>query len=735
MRNLPGALLLLAALVSFPAAALSQTQPDPLDWPYWRGPEMNGISRERGLVESWSPDGENLLWKSEEVAGRSTPIVMRGKLYTLCRSFPESTKEGEKVVCLDAATGEKLWENVFNVFLSDVPDTRVGWSSVCGDPATGHVFALGVCGLFQCIDGETGKTVWSHSLSEEYGILTTYGRTNFPIVFEDLVIISGVMTGWGELSPPAHRFIAFDKRNGAAVWLTSTRLRPEDTTYSSPVLGVINGEAAMVVGAGDGDIYAFQPRTGKVIWNYRASIRGINTTPLVFGNKVFAAHAEEIAANPSKMGAVFCLDGSGKGELGADHELWSDVELTVGKSAPLLVDNRLYVIGDNAKLFVLNPENGETLGEKKLGTIMTGSVVYGDGKIYVGESTGRCYILKPSEKGVEVVHNTRLTETEILGSPIISHGRIYLPTTTALYCIGNKDQEPSADPRPEMPTEKPATADQEPAQLKIVPVEMIMKPGQKLTLQARLFNAKGQFLKTVPAEYTVAGAGTVSAEGVYTTPKETGHAAVIVTGKVGELTATARVRVIPPLPWSFDFSDEKVPATWIGANGRHKGGKIDDEPVLVKVTTVPKGTRSQSWMGNTDLHDYTIQADVRGATANEKMPNIGLIAQRYTLDLMGTQNLQIRSWTPQLELRFAKTVPFEWKPDTWYVMKFQAANADGKAVLKGKVWPRGTDEPAEWSIEAEDETPNTIGSPGTFGQATDAEIYYDNIKVFPNPKS
>ena len=94
---------------------------------------------------------------------------MHGKLYTLARSEPGTPKEGEKVICADAATGKLLWENKFNVYLSDVPNTRVGWSCCVGDPTTGRVYALGVCGYFQCLDGETGKTLWSHSLSEEYG--------------------------------------------------------------------------------------------------------------------------------------------------------------------------------------------------------------------------------------------------------------------------------------------------------------------------------------------------------------------------------------------------------------------------------------------------------------------------------------------------------------------------------------------------------------------------------------
>jgi len=106
---------------------------DPMDWPFWRGPELNGVSRETGLVDGWTPDGENLLWKREDVGGRSTPIVLRGKLYTLVRHMPGTKYDGEKVICLDAVTGQTKWENIFNLYLTDVPAERIGWSSVVGD--------------------------------------------------------------------------------------------------------------------------------------------------------------------------------------------------------------------------------------------------------------------------------------------------------------------------------------------------------------------------------------------------------------------------------------------------------------------------------------------------------------------------------------------------------------------------------------------------------------------------
>jgi hypothetical protein len=114
------------------------------------------------------------------------------------------------------------------------------------------------------------------------------------------------------------------------------------------------------------------------------------------------------------------------------------------------------------------------------------------------------------------------------------------------------------------------------------------------------------------------------------------------------------------------------------------------------------------------------------------MPDAGVIAQRYTFDLMGAkQQVQIRSWTSQLG-RFSKSVPFAWEPNTWYTLKFRAATDAGKAVLKGKAWKRGESEPADWTIEAVDEAPNLVGSPGLFGNASVSEIFVDNVSVTKN---
>lgn len=721
--------LTLLSICALTAASVAE------DWPHWRGPHNNGRSSETNLPDTWSTKGENLLWRNEDFGSRSSPVVMNDRVYLVCRAFPETQKEGEKTVCVDAKTGELIWESIHNVYLSDAPAERVGWSSVGADPATDTVFVLGLGCVFQCLDGKTGKVLWEHSMSEEYGMLSTYGgRTNFPVVFEDLVIVSGVMTGWGETALPAHRFVAFNKKTGTAEWLASTRLRPEDTTYSTPVFTTFNGQAAMVVGAGDGAIYAFQPRTGKTIWKYQASTRGLNSSPLVDENGiVYSGHAEQNANDTTTLGAIFAFDGNTEGEIAEDKLIWKLPKKAVGRSSPVKLDDRVYYLEDGATLVIVDAGTGTLVGQKKLGRIMFGSPMIADGKIYIAENTGRFYVLKPSAKGVDVVGEARLPQgEEVFGSPVVSNGRIFLPSIEALYCIGKADAAPTKASTSVLANESPAASDKKIAQLMLTPVELILASGQKVELQVKAYNKNGQFVRIIKdASITAAGGGSVGPGGVYTAP-ESGFAAVTLTAKSDEMTATARIRVIPQLPWKFDFADDKVPGVWIGANYRHKPAPLDGEKGLVKVSTIPKGTRSQSWMGSTNLHDYTIQADFKATEQNGRLPDMGLINQRYTLDLQGSQRLQIRSWVSRLELRFAKTVDLSWSADTWYTIKFQSENKDGKAILRGKVWKRNEPEPAEWQIEAADATPNLVGSPGLFGNATDAEFYIDNVQVMAN---
>jgi len=764
------------------SAALLTSSATAADWPDWRGPMQDRHYDGPPLVTSFDPEaGTNVLWKSDEAGGISTPVIMRGKLFTLVRHKPGTTEEAEKVLCLDAATGKKLWENVFNVYLSDVPAERVGWSAVIADPSSNTVFAHGVCGAFTAIDATTGKTKWQRSLHEEFGFLSTYGgRTNIPVVFEDLVIASAVVTGWGDTARPAHRFLGLDKATGEVRWMNGTKELPEDTTYSTPSLAALGGQAALIFGSSDGSVWNFQPRTGKAVWNFKLSRRGLNVAPLVEGEDVFISQAEENLDNTS-MGSVTRFKGVGTGDITATNVVWQKKGVMDGRSMPVVLGDRVYFVDDGAKIYAFDKKTGDTVGKpvKLLGTIVRGSPLVADGKLYACSTSG-WHVLEPTKEGLKFVNRMRFDdEDEVTASPIACNGLVYLTTNARLYCIGEKMAGPGdsrdSGPSPDIVAASTGGTSGEPAWVQVVPAEAQIAAGATVPLKVRLFDAAGRFVKESPAEFATT-AGGMSKEGVYTAPAS-GHTAAIITAKVGSLEGKSRVRSMPPLPWRFDFEDIPLaadpktgvvkgepPLPWIGMRYRHVVREVDGSKCLVKITTIPKGTRSQGWIGPIGLHDYSVQADFRaqetgvekpGSPASDtskssgsdadafakkfgnpaalekaRMPDMGLVAQRYTLDLMGaSQQLQLRSWPPQVATYFSKTIPFAWEAGRWYTMKLEARTKDGSAVLRGKVWPRGEKEPEAWTIEGVHAAGNLQGSPGFFGNSKDSEISIDNVSV------
>ena len=720
--------------------------PSIADWPSWRGPKYDGTAQASGLAENWNPkakagdprDGDNLLWKRDDLGGPCTPVIMQGKLYTIQRSKPNTPTEGERIVCLDAATGETQWETRFNVWLSDVPAERVGWSSVVADPSTGNLYALGSCDIFQCLDGETGDVLWKIPLHEQFGMLSTYGgRTNFPVVHEDLVIISGIIINWGDAAKPNHRLIAFDKMTGEVRWFSGTRDLPYDTTYSAPSLVTIDGQRQLILGSGDGAIWGFQPRTGRPLWHYDLSRRGIFASPLVVGDRVFASHSEEnVSPNENVMGAVVGLRVSGRGADTKVTELWKQLEVVAGYSEPVMVGNRLYLVDDRCKMWVFDTETGEAIVQRKsfVGSRQRAALLYADGKIYVLTENGRWAIVQPTDDGFEVLNKGRVRGMGFSGSPIVSDGRLYFPGSTTLFCVATgQGTETPVEMTASMGEELPIDQNTEVDWVNIVPAESLVRPGERIDLKTTAFNRIGQRLDdSRHVTYSVSGPGEIE-QGQFTADADAAHTACVITATIGGVSGTTRVRIVPALPWKFTFDDlTDPPLSWIGARYRHVIREIDGSKVLTKISTIPKGARSRAWMGYSDLSQYTIAADVRGARMSQQLPDIGLTNHGYVLDLMGeSQQLQIRTWSAQL--RMAKTVPFSWKEDTWYRMKFESTIESeppaAVVVLRGKIWPRDEPEPQEWTIEARDHSPNLSASPGLYGNAKVAEIYYDNLEV------
>jgi len=738
------------AVASIALAAVASVSAGAADWPEWRGPNRDGVSADTGLPSRWSPAGEGLAWKAP-YGSRSAPVVFGNRLY-LWNPSVDSVKEREKVqerlLCLDADTGRVIWEKRFNVFHSDVPAHRVGWASPSVDPATGNVYAFGVDGHLHALDAR-GKLLWERQLTEEFGEISTHGgRTVSPVIEGGLVIVSTLNSGWGDQARGSNRYFAFDKANGSAVWISAPQSKHYDTNYSTPAVLSVDGRRLLVVGGSDGTFHGLEATTGRPIWQLELSKRAILTSVAFRGTTVYPTHSEE-NLDTSEMGMIAALDAGLSGKLTPDKLAWRTYGFQGGFASPVVDAERLYQVDNGAVLGAFELATGKKLWEKPLGTIQKASPVLADGKLYVGTENGRLYIIKPTAAGPEVLDQDQLgTEAApeaIIASPAVARGRIYLASMDALYAIGPKgapsgqrNQGPGADGSVRN-ARTGTTQDGSPSGHGVVaqlePYEVLVKPGEAVRYRVRLFDEKGRFVREdAGATLTLEGLKGAVAGLAFTPAADAGPQAGVVKASAGALSTTARVRVIPPLPWSFDFegtTGEAPPGFWVNSTGKFFVRDHGGSRALMKRNDIPLTKRGRLFLGPIDASDYTVEADVLSSERRRQMGDAGVIAQRYALVLFGNaQKLELHPW--QANPARTVEVPFAWKPETWYRVKLRVENRkDGTTAVQGKAWLAAEPEPAAWTIDHVDRMPHRQGAAGIYADAS-AEVFVDNIKVTPN---
>jgi outer membrane protein assembly factor BamB len=713
------------------------------DWPHWRGGDQHGTSPEKELPSSWSKEGQNMLWHAP-VGCRSTPLVLNDRVYMIGRVGEDEHRQ-ERVVALDLDTGRIVWEHRFSVFLTDVVHHRLGWANLAADPTSGNVYAHGVQGLMFCFDKD-GEVVWQRSLTEELGRISGYGgRTNSPIIEGDQVIINSLTSSWGKHGPGAHRFFGMDKHTGAILWIAAAGETPRDTTYSVPVTATLDGARILFTGLADGSIAALRPLTGETVWRLPLSERGIMSSVLYHEGRVYAVHGNA-NVDSNIMGRLVCLDAR------TGRELWRVDGLAGHYSTPALHDDLLFVASDAANLHCVDIRSGKVLWTFNYGNEAKGSPVYADGKIYVGDVPGGWRILEVTREDCKLLSEQQFVKAsgapdEVYATAAVAHGRVILSTLNETYCISTK----SSNYRSPAPTvvfgpSQPLTPG-ETARIQVGPAEVVVAPGEHVKFRTRGFDEKGRATGTVEASYAIDGlAGDIRADGTFTAGGmriQAGH----VKATSGPFSATARVRIVPPLPYHEDFEWLEpgiAPPGWITSKVKCQVTDHEGQRVLRKLADrpAPPFARLRCYIMPPVAAGYTVRSDMLGVPKkNRFLPDMGLINSGYLLILTGTSErsrlLRLVSWSPVP--RIIREVAFPWEGDTWYSTKLSTDIRGARGVVRAKVWPRGQAEPSEWSLTMDDPCPNPGGSPGLYAysvgitsKSKGTEVLFDNVAITPN---
>jgi outer membrane protein assembly factor BamB len=752
------------------------------DWVHWRGPEQDGVSRDKNLPETFNPNGPagqgNVIWK-QPYGGRSTPLILKGRLYMVSGYDMAKPTEGERVVCFDAETGEKKWEQRFNVFHTDIVSSRLGWTSLTADPDKELIYCHTTAGFLICYDKD-GKEIWKRQLTEEFGRVSGYGgRISNPIFDSGVVIAPIVSSGWGDQARGANRFIAFDGETGKVAWVGDTPYPISGTYYSNPIIAVVNGQRQMIAGGADGRVHGFNVRTGERLWSYEFSAGVVNPSPVIDGNLIYICHGEE---NPEggTIGRIICLDVSQiDKETKKPKLVWEQKKLAkrFGLASPALADGLLYMAEDAAEMYCFDAKTGRPYWKEKYGTVARGAPLIADGKMYVFDVNAKMMIFglngKDSPEIFDEIPFRRTTGpgfVETNGTPIAVNGKLYFLTQDNLYCVGLKDAKSAESTAKELTGEPVYKEDAAPAGLRIFPADVTTVPGQDIQFEVKFLDSVGRVVKApagaevewslpLPPK-TPTGAQPPALNGEM---KPSGVMATVITGKVpaqqgyvsakfGNLTAGARVRVAAQPPYTADFEKTPVgagPSGWVNASpAKYIVKEFEGSKVLSKTNTNsrPPFARANGYITEATASDYTIQADVYGTLVRGRLPDIGLVNSRYTLIMdsktdsaSGKRPIRIVSW--EARPRINEAADFDWQPSTWYTLKLSVEPSTG--TVRAKAWKKGDAEPEKWMIEFKDPSPNTEGAAAVYGYIPDPSItqenpgsdaYFDNVVITPNAK-
>jgi outer membrane protein assembly factor BamB len=383
------------------------------NWPGWRGPHGNGVSEEATAPLEWSAS-DGVRWKAAiPGVGVSTPIVWDDRVFVTSSSGHQH--RDLHLLCLDRRDGSVLWHRRF--FGSAPTRYFEGRTSMATPtPVTDgrHVWAFFGTGDLFCLDVD-GELVWTRSLVQEYErFQNRFGMASSPLLVGDMVVLQ--CDHWGQ-----SYLLAMDKRGGKNVWKTD---REENLSWTTPLVTDVSGRTEIVV-SGTLRVRSYDPATGKQLWMVEGLTRDMVPTPVAGDGMIY------VTCGPG--GASYAIRAGGSGNITASHVAWRNPRGAPFVPSPLYLDGRYYLINDTGIVTCLDGKSGKPLKQQRIGEKFTASPVAAAGRLYFVDEKGATTVLSADEN-VEVLARNELGEN-VLSSPAIAHGELFIRSMAHLYCI------------------------------------------------------------------------------------------------------------------------------------------------------------------------------------------------------------------------------------------------------------------------------------------------------------
>jgi len=385
------------------------------EWPQWRGPNRDGISKETGLLKQWPSQGPPLEWKTNGAGqGYSCMAVSQGRLFTM-----GARGEREFVVAFDVKSGRPLWVTAHGGrFKNDRGDGPRGTPTVEGD----RLYALGGNGDLSCLETGTGKTIWSVNLLEKFSASNAHwGLSESPLIVGDRVLVNA-----GGLNAS---IVAFNKKDGSVIWKSQS----DKAGYSSAMLADVGGIPQAVFFTASRTL-GVDVRDGRLLWDYsRVANRTANiATPIVRDNRVF------VSSDYGTGCALLELKPDGNGIKA--QEVYFNGDMKNHHSSSVLVGDTLYGFS-SAILTAMRFDDGKLLWKDR--SVGKGSLVYADGNLYCFSENGVVGLVQASPEAYREKGRFTITQESLptWSHPVVAGGHLYLRDQDTIYSFDVREKK------------------------------------------------------------------------------------------------------------------------------------------------------------------------------------------------------------------------------------------------------------------------------------------------------
>jgi len=391
--------------LSGPAAAAG-------DWPHWRGPHYDGVSRETG----WRSDNLKVLWRQNVQTGFSSIAVSGARVYTMGNNADaDPNSQADTVYCLDADTGRILWRHTYPCPL--LPKQYEGGPGATPTVHEGRVYAFSKVGDVFCLDAADGRVIWSRSVVRDFAVeVPTWGFAGSPLIWNDRVILSAAQSG-----------LALDKATGNLLWQNGTA--PCGYSTAVPFRAVNRDMIALLDAA---SLVGLVPETGDIRWRIPWPTKdGFNM-------------ADPIIA-PNAAGTIFVSSGyrQGCGKIAASQEsaqiVWKSQAMRNHLATSVLIDGFLYGM-DLFTLACVDHATGRVkwthrgLGQGSL----TASI---DGRLIILGEKGQLVIARANPAAFEPLFEMQAVTGRCWTAPVLAAGRIYIRNAAGdMVCLDARQE-------------------------------------------------------------------------------------------------------------------------------------------------------------------------------------------------------------------------------------------------------------------------------------------------------